>query len=293
MFMEEIYFYKKLVDWSTLQWGFTIPLLVQQAFYENLGFELKHGEKREIKIHFGDFVFTVKLKNLDFDQEAFAGHTDILQIRYSKNSEIAKFFRTVFVSSYENIKAKRIANKLAGGGSKKQFFADKPEYIALYFSPTVKGELFAECITADEFQEETEIIKGLGEIAFENMVNQVNEEPLPFVLNKKDPNATIIEKTRKIRKLSAAIGESLKELYEFRCQICGCKVGEKYDSNIIHAHHIDYFSKSLNNDANNIMILCPNHHAIIHDKNPKFNKKQKIFTYENGYSEGLKLNLHI
>lgn len=30
----------------------------------------------------------------------------------------------------------------------------------------------------------------------------------------------------------------LEELYDFRCQICGCKIGEKYDSNIIHAHHI-------------------------------------------------------
>lgn len=292
--MDIFYFHKKLVDWSTLQWGFSIPLLMQQAFYENLGFELKHGESREIKIHFEDFVFEVKLKNLGFNQEVFAGHTDILQVRYSEKSDIAKYLREVFQSSYRDIKAKKVANQILGGGSKKQFFADKPEYIALYFSPIVKGEVFAECITADEYQEETEIIKDLGEDAFENMVNQVvNEEPLLFVLNKKDPNATIIEKTRKIRKLSAAIGESLKELYEFRCQICGCKVGEKYNSNIIHAHHIDYFSKSLNNDANNIMILCPNHHAIIHDKNPKFNKRQKIFTYENGYSEGLKLNLHI
>ena len=290
--MDYLYFHKKLVDWSALQWGFSIPLMIQQAFYEYLGFELKHGESREIKINFGNSVFVVKLKNLGFNQEVFVDRMDILQVRYSEKSDIAMYLKEVFYSSFKDINAKRVAYHMLGGG-KKQFYAEKPEYLALYFMPGVKGELFAECITADEYQEETEIIKGLGENAFENMVNQVNEEPLPFIVNKTDPNATIIEKTRKIRKLSAAIGDSLKELYEFRCQICGCKVGEKYNSNIIHAHHIDYFSKSLNNDANNIMILCPNHHAIIHDKNPKFNKRNKIFTYENGYSEGLLLNKHI
>lgn len=51
--------------------------------------------------------------------------------------------------------------------------------------------------------------------------------------------------------------------------------------------------KSLNNNMNNIMIVCPNHHSIIHDVNPCFDKKGGIFIYKNGYKEGLQLNYHL
>ena len=78
------------------------------------------------------------------------------------------------------------------------------------------------------------------------------------------------------------------------CQvICGQYIGEPYGSHLIHAHHIHYFVHSLNNNANNIMIVCPNHHAIIHDLNPTFDFAQKQFHYPNGYVEGLAINLHL
>ena len=35
-----------------------------------------------------------------------------------------------------------------------------------------------------------------------------------------------------------------------------------YGSHIVEAHHIDYFVSSLNNDASNQLIVCPNHHSI-------------------------------
>ena len=47
------------------------------------------------------------------------------------------------------------------------------------------------------------------------------------------------------------------------------------------------------NDFNNIIILCPNHHRIIHAYNPIFRLKTKDFLYPNGYKEGLQLNLHL
>ena len=87
--------------------------------------------------------------------------------------------------------------------------------------------------------------------------------------------------------------DQLKQLYGYRCQICGAFIGEKYGSSLIHAHHIEYFTKSMNNDASNVLIVCPNHHGIIHDRNPVFDFQKKIYRYPNGYQEGLKLNLHI
>jgi predicted restriction endonuclease len=72
----------------------------------------------------------------------------------------------------------------------------------------------------------------------------------------KSDNAAIIgkEKIVKIRKLDKSIGENLKMIYAYKCQICGLLIGETYDAAVIYTHHIDYFSTSLNNNANNIMV---------------------------------------
>ena len=98
---------------------------------------------------------------------------------------------------------------------------------------------------------------------------------------------------KKIRHLSGAIANSLKKLYGYRCQICGELIGKKYGSTLIHAHHIDYFTRSLNNNSDKILVVCPNHHGIIHDCNPVWDKKAKMYEYENGFKEGLLLNMHI
>jgi predicted restriction endonuclease len=151
------------------------------------------------------------------------------------------------------------------------------------YSTDYRGVIMLDCITNTDFQEESKELVSLGESVAER------------VLDGTDPNSGIVLKTKvcKIRRLTTTILRDLKVLYGYRCQVCGQYIGEKYDSNLIHAHHIDYFTKSLNNNSNNIMILCPNHHGIIHDKNPIFNPQAKTFLYPNGYEEGLKLNLHL
>ena len=95
------------------------------------------------------------------------------------------------------------------------------------------------------------------------------------------------------RKLNRKIGENLKLLYGYRCQICGQVIGEKYGSHIAEAHHIDYFVNSLNNDANNQMIVCPNHHSIIHDANPVFDRRRMVYRFDNGAEERIILNKHL
>ena len=97
----------------------------------------------------------------------------------------------------------------------------------------------------------------------------------------------------KIRKLNKKIGDNLKRLYEYRCQICGRLIGEEYGSHVVEAHHIDYFVRSLNNDASNQIIVCPNHHSIIHDVNPVFDRVRLLYVYANGMEEKLMLNKHL
>jgi predicted restriction endonuclease len=139
-----------------------------------------------------------------------------------------------------------------------------------------------ECITTNEIQE-TKVA-----------IHDYNELEIEQILQMQD-NSSIVQKlkTIKIRKLDKTIGDNLKLIYGYKCQICGLYIGESYDAKVIHTHHIEYFSVSLNNNADNIMIICPNHHSIIHVTNPIFDRKSKLFTYPNGYSEGLKLNLHL
>ncbi|MCR4884366.1 MAG: hypothetical protein K6A68_12390 [Clostridiales bacterium] len=151
----------------------------------------------------------------------------------------------------------------------------------IYASPDKTG-LLLEPVTLSEIQTEIKQVAALPELTLEEM--------LSF-----DESAGIEEKlqVRKLRKMNQAIGDSLKKLYGYRCQICGAYIGEKYGSSLIHAHHIDYFSRSMNNDASNIMIVCPNHHGIIHDRNPEFNMRDKTYTYPNGYVEGLVINKHL
>ena len=53
------------------------------------------------------------------------------------------------------------------------------------------------------------------------------------------------------------------------------------------------FVNSLNNDANNQMIVCPNHHSIIHDANPVLDRRRMVYGFDNGVEERIILNKHL
>lgn len=111
-----------------------------------------------------------------------------------------------------------------------------------------------------------------------------------------DNNATIVQENHfvKICKLDRNVCLNLKKLYNFRCQICGQLISAPYGNKpVVDAHHIEFFTQSLNNNYNNVMILCPNHHRIVHTYRPLFKRQTKIFEYPNGYKEKVLLNLHL
>ena len=269
----------KTIDKSVFTSGFTIPVVYKEMLFDNLGFSLNHGEKKQIDILIDDSVYKATLMNIDFDQKAHPNHKDILQVRYGSNSPLAIKLREKFRYTQNLINCN---SDLYSSKWLSSLPEDKKEFMAVY-STTSRGLMMLDCITNADFQEESKELISLGESVAER------------VLDGTDPNSGIVLKTKvcKIRHLTTTILRDLKVLYGYRCQVCGQYIGEKYDSHLIHAHHIDYFTKSLNNNSNNIMILCPNHHGIIHDKNPIFNSQTKTFLYPNGYEEGLKLNLHI
>lgn len=269
----------KSIDKSVFQAGFAIPVEYKEDLFREIGFSLKRGESRHIKLLIDNDFYQATISSINFDRTKYPNHNDMLQVRYSSNSSIAIKFQQIFSytkklieDNFDKYNAKWLAS----------FPEYKKEYMAIY-STSEKSVLKLDCITNGDFEEESKELVSLGETLVEQ------------IFNSEDPTSKICLKTKvcKIRHLSKTIGEDLKKIYGYRCQICGVKIGEQYGSNIIHAHHIDYFVNSLNNNAENIMIVCPNHHAIIHDKNPVFDRETKTFIYSNGYKEQLKLNVHL
>ena len=110
-------------------------------------------------------------------------------------------------------------------------------------------------------------------------INQLKEDEIERIVNFSDPSATLVFKTQtgKQRIYNRTKVDQLKKLYRGCCQICGFNPVAEFDVEICEAHHIDYFSESKNNDSTNIIILCPNHHRLIHRLRPNFDSQRASF----------------
>ncbi|GHT68744.1 hypothetical protein FACS189452_08910 [Bacteroidia bacterium] len=275
----DLYIYKKEIDWSALHLGVNIPISLQNIFYENIKIKLQKGETKKIKLLVEGTEYPAILTNIYFDETKYPTHKELLQIRWSPNSAIAQQLREIFNSSYSYLFVEK--EKLTNKRKQLSVPEEMREYLAIY--STVFDDVFAiECITHNEIVETKQEIRNFNELELEQIIQATD---MPAFIEK--------TKTTKIRKLDKTIGDNLKRLYNYKCQICGLFIGETYNATVIHTHHIEYFSISLNNNADNIMVICPNHHGIVHATNPVFNRETKLFTYPNGLSEGLKLNLHL
>ena len=270
--------FNKAIDKSVFHYGFAIPVVHKELLFKKLGMVVNPGDTYDIYLSVDGVKFPAKITSINFNRRLHPNRQDMVQVRYNENSSVAKKLREKFEFTYSLIASN--PNYTA------KWLADRPEnekeFIAVY-SSNESGTLILDCISNKDFVEETKELVALGETYAEAIFNQV------------DLGAEIVLKTKlcKVRHLVKKIGEDLKKLYGYRCQICGCSFEEPYDTNLIHAHHIDYFVKSQNNNPDNIMILCPNHHGIIHALNPVFDRKRKVFIYPNGYEEPLKLNKHL
>lgn len=124
------------------------------------------------------------------------------------------------------------------------------------------------------------IIKNLLDFIFDgyilsleekSILSQMTGEEIEILFNAEDDTAGFLykEELARVRKLNKHIKE------------------------IVEAHHIEYFSKTQNNDSSNIIILCPNCHALIHKCNPAYDKKTCSFKFDNGKSLSVKTKGHL
>ena len=242
--------------------GFAIPVYAQEIFSCYLsGGRLAHGEKRTVTIFLDGKRFDVILRSVRFNKKDYPNRSEMWQINWSLNDAISKKVTEIFFKSYTDD-------------------AEDGEYFVLY--STDKQDVFHfEPIFNHDI-----LIPKISELALENLLE------LPVLT---DDAATLIARCNlmKIREMTLSLGEDLKRNYRYRCQICGQSVGEFYGVDLVDCHHIAPFSQSLNNDQSNLLIVCPNHHRIIHAANPTFDRKRKLYLYPNGREEILQINEHL
>jgi 5-methylcytosine-specific restriction enzyme A len=68
-------------------------------------------------------------------------------------------------------------------------------------------------------------------------------------------------------------------MYEGCCQICKSVPFKGQFGSIAEGHHIDWLCRGGKDTLDNLILLCPNHHAAIHAANPAFDRSRLEFRF--------------
>ena len=174
---------QKTVDWSLLNDGMTIPVsacALLKAWDESI---LTHGAGKDIKVLIDGELYDAKLKNQNFAQSNWAGHKDVVQIRYGRQSALVVKLRAVFKKSYDYL----FAQKQLLGKSKRQIpLPDNiHEYIRLYLT-TSSDVLCMECCANADYQQLASTLNAVPEEVYE-----ASDDDRFFMADK---NATVVQK---------------------------------------------------------------------------------------------------
>ena len=277
---KQIFLMKRPLQWSHLISGLPIPRVFQELTYDIIGRRLNVSDSVEVRVLFGGEEFRVKIYNINFNRGKFV-HTEILQFKYDNNRPLLDKLQNVFSKEYQYCLEAREARR---NGDTRRVDISRHFETNLIVYGTSEPDLF---IWEPEFENLSK--------EMETEIKQMTEEEFETAIVRTDPHAAIKEKQKlvKVRQLDTSIGNSLKRVYGYCCQMTGEHVGEQYGVDAVEAHHIRPFTESLDNDTSNIMILSPNYHRIIHRANPRFNRNTLSFEFPNGLIEKVKLNRHL
>ena len=170
--MTENYVYKKEVDWSLFNYGFAIPLEHQVVFKQIANRFIGRGESQIIHLYLNGKSYDAKLNNNRIDDK-FGNRGDIVQVRYTQNSDLAAALRGLFQRSYAYING---IKKLQRPGSKKHITLPEEykEYLAIY-TTEYDDSYVLEVIAADEIETLKEAIQGKEERVVEAEIDYVEK----------------------------------------------------------------------------------------------------------------------
>jgi hypothetical protein len=100
--------------------------------------------------------------------------------------------------------------------------------------------------------------------------------PVPTAVDIEPPGRVLAVVSRIIR--NTPMVQFLKELYEFRCQVCGIRIEISQGLFYAEVHHIKPLGGSHKglDVHSNMLVLCPNHHAMFDLGIPRFLSTSRV-----------------
>jgi 5-methylcytosine-specific restriction protein A len=95
-----------------------------------------------------------------------------------------------------------------------------------------------------------------------------------------------------VAKRNQKLVAELQAMYHGKCQICEWAPLDKYGCYICQGHHLQWVCRGGKDTLDNMALLCPNHHQVIHRCDAHFDYKDGSFSFVR-HKEPLILNSHI
>ena len=134
---------------------------------------------------------------------------------------------------------------------------------------------------ANEYELERELL--VGDMALEKVL-------------RKDHTGPSEERRQHLLSHAARDRQLIKDLYDRycgRCQLCAFDSPVVYGIPSAESHHIVYLSRGGEDALLNMVLLCPNHHTVVHKTEATFDYLRLSFCFPNGRVEPLCLNTHL
>jgi 5-methylcytosine-specific restriction protein A len=122
-----------------------------------------------------------------------------------------------------------------------------------------------------------------------------DEEAVGELLQEESPGIAEQRRTylfSKAPKRNKKLVHELQELYEGKCQICLWSPVIRYGDHICHGHHIHWLSRGGEDSKDNLVLICPNHHAAIHRCDAPLDYRDLTFNF-GSHREAITINLHL
>ncbi|MEP0767428.1 MAG: HNH endonuclease [Fimbriimonadia bacterium] len=103
-----------------------------------------------------------------------------------------------------------------------------------------------------------------------------------------------IQQPRARLRAGRALAHRLHEYYRGRCQLCGFDPITTYGIGVCEVHHVVPLSLGGTHEERNAILLCPNHHRLVHRADAHFDYARLGFSFSHlGRYEPLVLNEHV
>jgi predicted restriction endonuclease len=108
-----------------------------------------------------------------------------------------------------------------------------------------------------------------------------------------EPQARVEVREHTRRMNDPWLGNALKQLYDHQCQICLHDFKPRYQTPYADTRFLRSLEQGGLPVSRNVIVLCPNHRAIIGAARADYEPREMAFHYPNGLVEKIRLRDHL